>query len=92
LGIAKLFDHIQGTDDVPGKPDPAIIFLTCEKLGIDPKQAIFVGDTVMDVLAGLGAGCKTVAVDYGIGKTKDLQAQNPDEIIGTFDRIISYFN
>jgi putative hydrolase of the HAD superfamily len=34
------------------KPDPRIYLLACEELGIEPREAIFVGDGANDELAG----------------------------------------
>jgi putative hydrolase of the HAD superfamily len=34
------------------KPDPAIYLLACEQLGVEPHEALFVGDGANDELAG----------------------------------------
>jgi putative hydrolase of the HAD superfamily len=34
------------------KPDPAIYRLSCERLGVEPKECLFVGDGANDELAG----------------------------------------
>jgi putative hydrolase of the HAD superfamily len=34
------------------KPDPRIYLLACEQLGVEPKEAMFVGDGANDELAG----------------------------------------
>lgn len=45
-----------GGDVERGKPDPALHLLALQRLGIDGRQAIAVGDTPFDALAAVGAG------------------------------------
>ncbi|WP_447590739.1 N-acetylmuramic acid 6-phosphate phosphatase MupP [Aquipseudomonas campi] len=53
-------DHVSRS-----KPDPEMLLLACEKLGIQPGEALFVGDDLRDIESGRAAGCKTAAVTYG---------------------------
>lgn len=91
IGLDEHFDLIQGTDDLPGKPDPAILLAACSKLGVRPKNAVFVGDTIMDVQAGKAAGCFTVAVTYGIGSRGALESQAPDMMADSFSEVAKLF-
>ena len=36
LGLVPYFEHIQGTDGFPEKPDPTVLLKTCEALAISP--------------------------------------------------------
>lgn len=66
-----LFDWVQGQkDEIPRKPDPAGVFYIAEKLGIDPSDCVYVGDSEVDVRTGKNAGMKTIAVTWGF-RTKD---------------------
>ena len=47
------------------KPDPEMLLLACEQLGVSPDETLFIGDDARDIEAGQAAGCKTVAVTYG---------------------------
>lgn len=76
-GIENMFDVVTTGDDVKeGKPSPEIVYLACEKLGIKPSEAVLVGDTMADVLAGKAAGCKVVGVkihaDYTVSDISEL--------------------
>lgn len=53
-------DHVQRS-----KPDPEMILLACEQMGLDPASVLFVGDDARDIEAGRAAGTKTCAVTYG---------------------------
>lgn len=47
------------------KPDPAPLRHACLHLGVEPAQAVYVGDDPRDVLAARAAGMKSVAVAWG---------------------------
>ncbi len=51
-------------------PDPAL--LACEKLGVKPEDAIFVGDSTHDAHCAHAAGCAFAAVAYGAALPRDL--------------------
>ena len=62
--IEQYFKEIITSDDVvKAKPDPEIVFKACERLGVDSKTVILVGDTQSDVKAGRAAGCTVVGLD-----------------------------
>lgn len=88
FGLDRLVDHVQGTEGFPEKPAPAILILTCKELGIDPTEAVFAGDTIMDIQAAKNAGCGSVAITYGIGAKEELLLQKPDVLIDSFEDII----
>ncbi|WP_454254968.1 N-acetylmuramic acid 6-phosphate phosphatase MupP [Pseudomonas sp. Marseille-Q8238] len=66
LGLATRSAVLVCPDHVSrSKPDPEMLLLACEKLGIQPGEALFVGDDLRDIESGRAAGCKTAAVTYG---------------------------
>lgn len=53
-------------DDVANtKPDPEPMLLACQKLNIDPTQAIYIGDHIRDIQAGKTAGMMTMVAKFG---------------------------
>lgn len=66
LGHAGLLDRFSvaiGGDMVrQTKPNPDIFLLAAEKLGVEPKDCIVVGDTPADVLAGTAAGMQVILI------------------------------
>lgn len=67
LGIAHLLDTVVGDDDArPLKPDPAPVLEACRRLGVEPAQAVMVGDTIYDAKAALAADCPFIGVLWGI--------------------------
>jgi HAD superfamily hydrolase (TIGR01509 family) len=64
LGMDGLFDIILCAGEVnPPKPHPQTLLTICHRLSISPQEAIFIGDTVSDMLMGKKAG---VALTVGI--------------------------
>ena len=67
-GIAGYLDVVVSSEDVVRhKPDPEPIFKALHDLDLSPSDAIMVGDTSADVMAGKNAGTKTAAALYGFG-------------------------
>ena len=60
-----LFDIIVGAEGLRAKPAPDTINAVLERLGIDRRDSVFVGDGETDIMAGLNAGMDTVAVLWG---------------------------
>ncbi|MEK6891752.1 MAG: HAD family hydrolase [Nanoarchaeota archaeon] len=59
--LKKYFDVILTMNDVKRrKPAPDMVLKACRKLKVKPKNAILIGDTQNDMLAGKKAGCVTV--------------------------------
>lgn len=64
------------------KPHPAPLLHACERLGILPAQAIYVGDDERDMQAAHAAGMRGVAADYGyLGGVDSTAGWNPDAAI-----------
>lgn len=65
IGIADHFDHHLSAQQVgAAKPAPIIFRRACELAGVDPGQALHVGDDPEnDVLAAQAAGLKTVWIN-----------------------------
>lgn len=61
-GLEYVFDEIVVSGDVGlEKPDREIFFYACEKLGIEPAEAVYVGDNRRnDIDGAAGAGMRTV--------------------------------
>lgn len=78
FGLLPFFEHVQGTDGFPAKPEPDVIFHALDGLGAKPEECLFVGDSAADMEAGRRAGVKTAAVTYGYGRRADLARFEPD--------------
>jgi HAD superfamily hydrolase (TIGR01509 family) len=67
---------LTGGEVVNGKPDPEIVIKGCKALSIRPEEAVLIGDSSLDVLAGRAAGCIVIGLgieaDYTIQRLPDL--------------------
>lgn len=89
-GIRHYFDIVVTDDHVlRPKPHPEGIRYALTHMGIDPQQAIVIGDTGADILAGQAAGVsKTVAMLHGFGDAASLRATQPDHLIEDIPSIL----
>lgn len=71
-----------GDTTAHAKPHPAPLLYACERLGVAPEQAIYVGDDERDIQAARAAGMRAVAADYGyLGGVESTDAWSPDAAI-----------
>lgn len=78
VGLARHVDTIVGCDATSRhKPDPEPVRLALHRLGRAPHEAVFVGDSVHDLLAGNAAGVRTFAALWGAFKRQDLEPGSP---------------
>ncbi len=75
------FDYVIGTGVVNKKPDPAMPNLILKELNIKAEEAIFIGDTAVDVKTGINANIDVVAVLWGFRTKEDLIHLNPKYFI-----------
>jgi phosphoglycolate phosphatase len=78
FSLLQFFDHVQGTDGFPSKPEPHVILKALEGLRARPEECLFVGDSAADMEAGRRAGVKTCAVRYGYGNFEKMAQFTPD--------------
>lgn len=83
FGLRSYFEHVQGTDGFPSKPEPDVILRAIEALGARPEDCLMVGDSGPDMEAGRRAGVKTCAVRWGYGNREEMARFTPDYWIET---------
>lgn len=76
------FDCISGViDGVPTKPDPTTTLKALETVGCTPEEAIYFGDSDVDMQTAHNANIEAVGVTWGFRSFETLFAQNPSVII-----------
>ncbi len=67
------FDAVRGaTPEMPLKPDPAAALLLARELAVEPKSAIFLGDTEVDMKTAAAAGMFPVGALWGFRSASEL--------------------
>lgn len=70
------------------KPDPEGFLLAVQECGVLPSEAIMVGDSPTDILAGKnGKAAITIGVTHGNGSREDLEAANTDYIVDSLEEL-----
>jgi pyrophosphatase PpaX len=81
-GVRDLFDGIVGREDVAThKPHPEPVLKCLGHLGLEPQDAVYIGDSPVDVRAGKAAGSFTVGVLTGTSPYDVLRLEAPDHIL-----------
>ncbi len=62
---AQMRTIIGSSKDIKGKPAPDALLLCAEKLGVDPKKCVYLGDHIRDIEAGRNAGMETILAGWG---------------------------
>src|SRR6266516_2526702 len=67
--IEKVYYCPHGKDENCGcrKPRPGMLLRARDELGLDLSDAVFIGDSITDIRAGLAVGIRTVLVLTGLG-------------------------
>ena len=76
------FETVRGErPPLPRKPDPTAAILIAEQLAVPPHQFVYVGDTIIDMKTGNGAGMYTVGALWGFRKADELLAGGAKALI-----------
>ena len=87
LGLDEHFDAVLGTDGIPHKPAPDLLYLAARTVDRTGLPGLMVGDTERDVLAGKAAGMQTCGVKWGVQGEAGLLPHGPDYLIAKFDEL-----
>lgn len=93
LKLEAWFDvTVTGEEAGLPKPAPDGIRETLRRLGLEPAQALYTGDSVKDVDAGLAAGTPTIAARWGGVESDEagfaralVQARHPRDILAWWE-------
>jgi phosphoglycolate phosphatase len=72
LGLLSCFAVVIGGGEAPSKPDPAGVRTILERVGARPQDAVFVGDSLVDLATARNAGVAFVGVGWGLVPRAEL--------------------
>lgn len=89
-------DYIQiaigESPEVAKKPAPDSVFTALEQLGAVREEALYVGDSEVDVQTARNAGLKCIGVTWGFRDREVLAAEGADIIIDRPHELLEYLN
>lgn len=85
--LARFDAVILGADVTRRKPDPEGIVKALDKLGVEPGDAVYVGDAPIDIRASRAAGVRAVGVLTGAGDSALLSTHEPDRLIASHAKL-----
>ncbi len=78
------FVAIEGNrEGAPLKPDPAIVHNILREAGVEPSQAIMVGDSGIDIRTAAAAGIASVGVAWGFRFAEELYDAGATDVVTT---------
>lgn len=87
-GLSAHFTVLRTADDGPGKPDPFMVLSALAETGIDPDDAVVVGDTVFDMAMARNAGVRAIGVAWGYHQPAELAKAGAASIASSFDALL----
>ena len=87
-----VFDVIVGQRaGLPTKPSPDGVFLALKEMGCTPEEAIYFGDSNVDMQTAENANVKAIGVTWGFRTYEELRAHSPAFIIDNPKEISQLF-
>jgi pyrophosphatase PpaX len=91
LTLTDVFEVLVCAEDVTRhKPDPEPVRQALEKLGVSPKETIFIGDSVHDMRSGRGAQVATGAALWGPFAKKSLALTEPTHFFESLEEVQNF--
>ena len=91
FGWQDLFSEVLGGDSLAQKkPDPTPLLHVCEALNVASTQAVMIGDSRNDILAGQNANMDTLGLSYGYNYGQDIRELNPTAAFDDFASLVDY--
>jgi len=81
LGVADRFAEVLGGDEAPRKPDPAGTRALLARMGVAPAEALYVGDSVVDLELARAVPMPLVTVTWGLVPEARLRAAGAVELV-----------
>ena len=83
-----VFPYIQGAlPDRPTKPDPTLLRELMARMGAEPEQTLFVGDSNVDIRTAKNGGLTGCGVLWGFRTAQELTAEGADHLAQTPDEL-----
>lgn len=82
-GLGPHFDLTRCADETRSKPDPAMLYEIIRHYGIQPAEAVMIGDTRYDMDMAQRIGMPAIGVEWGVHKRDVLGRYQPHAVVDT---------
>lgn len=90
--IYEMIDAVIVIEDTEKrKPHPEPVMACAQRLGVDERRSVYVGDADVEIKAGKQAGAFTVAVLTGVHDYETLVENRPDLIVPGVRDLLPWF-
>ena len=72
-GLRGYFVSLRTADTHPSKPHPEMLLAACADAGVDPSEAVMIGDTEFDMDMARAAGTAAIGVGWGYHPAEALE-------------------
>ena len=91
FGLSPSFESVLcGRKKEELKPSPVMLQRALAALGLEPEEAVYVGDAPADVRASKSAGLESVAISRDPILGERLLAEDPDHLFGGLDELLRF--
>jgi phosphoglycolate phosphatase len=88
MGIRDYFAIVVSGDSLQEKkPHPLPLLHAAEFFGVEPANALMIGDSMSDVKAARAAGFKVVCMSYGYNHGIDIREAKPDAVLDSMTEL-----
>jgi phosphoglycolate phosphatase len=88
LGVQSFLDVVLGPEDVPRpKPAPDMLRAALARLDVPAREALYVGDMVVDIQTARRAGISVWVVPTGSDEVKTLERARPDRLLRDLEEL-----
>ena len=91
-GFGQYFHVSRCADETRSKPHPLMLEEILDYTGMDPGQAVMVGDTEYDLEMAKNAGIASIGVSYGVHDRERLLKHKPITVINEIRALLDWFN
>lgn len=80
-GLRSLFVTSRGADEARSKPDPLMLEQILDELGLSPRQAVMIGDSVHDMAMAEAIAMPRIGVTWGVDSRDALSRHGPVAVV-----------
>ncbi|WP_429084101.1 HAD-IA family hydrolase [Aeromonas veronii] len=80
-GLRPLFVTSRGADEARSKPDPLMLEQILDEMGLSPRQAVMIGDSVHDMAMDKAIAMPRIGVTWGVDSRDALSRHGPVAVV-----------